>query len=79
MGLLEELAALEHEQWAGWMKYLFSKSYENVCGTVTIPKSLVKRWKRQMNTDYKDLIRGEQTSDKVEAEKAIAIMKKYMG
>jgi hypothetical protein len=33
----EALAELAHEQWVGWMRYMFSKSQFNDDGTVTIP------------------------------------------
>jgi hypothetical protein len=69
-----DVANLCHEQWAGWMEYLFKKSQENDDGSVTIPKDLVRRWKRQMYTDYKDLPIKEQESDNVEARKFLNIL-----
>lgn len=78
---LEELANLCHEQWSGWMEYLFSKSYHIVdeddekTGDMRIPKKLVDRWKRQMNTEYKSLPENEKESDKKEARKIISLIK----
>ncbi|MFW6130655.1 MAG: hypothetical protein ACOC56_05660 [Atribacterota bacterium] len=69
LDLDEDLAHIAHEQWSGWMKYLFKKCTENPDGTVTIPKWAVDRWKRQMNTDYEDLPFQEQESDRIEARK----------
>ena len=69
--LREQLAALEHEQWSGWMKYLFEKSKEDDDGCAKIPASLVARWKRQMNTSYTDLTEHEKESDRAEADKVI--------
>jgi hypothetical protein len=72
--LREQLAALEHEQWVGWMKYLFEKSSENDEGCVEIPASLVARWKRQMNTSYVDLPENEKESDRAEADKVLRVI-----
>lgn len=65
----ENLAALAHEQWSGWMKYLFSKCiYNHADGTYTIPQWAVERWSRQMEVDYKDLSESEKDSDRAEAD-----------
>jgi hypothetical protein len=53
--LRERLATLCHEQWSGWMRYLFSKCVNPVepdIGTIVIPKWAVYRWRRQMETPY---------------------------
>ena len=73
--MLERLSRLAHEQWSGWMEYVFLKSTENPDGTVTIPKRAVDRWKRQMNTDYAELSETEKDSDRKEARKFLEIMK----
>lgn len=76
----EPLAALSHEQWSGWMRYMFSKCYaEDWDGKphpmTYIPTHLVERWLRQMNTPYADLPESEKESDRVEADKMIAVMR----
>ena len=70
----EKLADYAHKAWAGWMEYLFSKSVLNKDGSVTIPKSLVDRWTRQVNTDYTELSQAEQKSDLAEADKMLKII-----
>jgi hypothetical protein len=72
--LREQLAALEHGQWVGWMKYLFEKSTEGGDGNVEIPAILVDRWKRQMNTSYVDLPENEKESDRAEADKVLRVI-----
>lgn len=72
--LKEEFAAQAHDQWAHWMKYLFSKSIKNEDGSVTIPKDLVDRWERQMNTSFFNLPTREQVSDYEQAEKFIKLL-----
>lgn len=68
------LADLCHEQWSGWMKYLFDKSIKNKDGTVTIPKWAVDRWERQVNTNYYDLPKEEQESDLKEADRFLNVL-----
>ena len=70
----EQLAAVAHEQWAGWMKYLFEKSKDGDDGCVEIPAEFVARWKRQMNTPYDDLPESEKESDRAEAEKVLRVI-----
>lgn len=70
---IEALANLAHEQWSGWMEYLFEKSTKNTDGTVTIPKWAVDRWKKQMTTPYAELTEEEKESDRVEARKMLSL------
>jgi hypothetical protein len=71
--LRERFAALAHEQWSGWMQYLFSKGALNEDGTWTMPAWAVERWSRQMNTPYTDLPETEKASDRAEADKVLAL------
>jgi len=73
--LREAFASLAHEQWSGWMEYLFSKSTKNEDGTVTLPAWAVERWERQVATPYADLSEKEQDSDRTEADKFIEVLK----
>lgn len=72
----EALSNLCHEQWSGWMKYLFSKCEKTEAGEMIIPKWAVDRWERQMNTNYENLSEEEKNSDRTEADKFIKIIKK---
>lgn len=69
--LRERLADLCHKQWCGWMVYLFEKSICNEDGSITIPPDLVKRWNRQIQTNYYALPEKEKDSDRIEADKFI--------
>ena len=74
--LREELAKLAHEQWSGWMEYLFSKCTVEVGGEmegIIIPKWAVERWIRQSRTSYDNLSEDEKESDRKEADKFIAV------
>ena len=72
--LREKLAEYAHEAWSRWMRYLFSKSTVNNDGSVTIPALLVKRWTRQMDTDYHMLSNSEHQSDILEADRMLDII-----
>jgi hypothetical protein len=83
--LREALADLAHEQWSGWMKYLFSKGYfrnmelDGIVQCVWImPSALRERWERQMNTDYEQLPEEEKDSDRAEADRVIKVVKEYV-
>ena len=70
----EALAELCHEQWTGWMRYMFSKGVSNPDGTWTMPAWAVERWQRQMNTPYSQLSQSEQDSDRTEADKFLEVI-----
>ena len=63
--LIEKLAAIEHERWADWQKYMHSR------GTITpdgcflaISLAQIKAWERQINTPYSELSEKEKESDR---------------
>ena len=77
----EALANLAHEQWCGWMKWMFNHGYfesMNLRGVVQavwiMPNNLLSRWQRQMNTPYKDLPENEKESDRNEADRILKIL-----
>ncbi len=70
----EELANLCHDQWSGWMKYLFSKCV-TTGQNVTIPDYYFDRRYQQMNTTYSDLSEREKEPDRIEADKFIELLK----
>lgn len=65
--LLEELAALEHDQWAHWTSFMIPN----------VNEKNVERWNRQIATPYKDLTESEKESDRVYARNVIEILKKH--
>jgi len=73
--LRDNLAALAHAQWSGWMEYLFTKGETQPDGTFAIGKESVERWKRQMETPYADLSEREKDSDRKEADKMLDAFK----
>jgi len=73
VSLREQLADLAHQQWSGWMEYLFSQCKVNADGTATIPAWAVSGWCRQMKSAYADLSEDEQESDRKEADRVLAV------
>jgi len=68
------LADLAHQQWSGWMEYLFSKCTFNEDGTAVIPAWAVTRWQRQLATPFADLPPEEQEADFSEADRVLEVL-----
>lgn len=73
---IEEGAALEHERWAGWQKYMFSKGVKYPDGDFHLPSELYERWLRQINTPYSELSEAEKESDRKEVRKYLPLISK---
>lgn len=69
-GLREQLAAIEHERWAHWQRYLHGRCVPNRDGSLTIPVLLVKHWERQIATPYDALSEAEKDADRQEVNQA---------
>ncbi len=67
--LKEKLSELEHEQWVHWTKYML-ENYD---------KENIKRWKRQIDTPYKDLSEKEKDGDREWAQKVLDICETHKG
>lgn len=75
--LREALADLAHQQWSGWMTYLFDKGTFNEDGTWTMPACAAERWTRQMTTPYSELPEVERASDRAEASRVLCVLANY--
>lgn len=73
--LREKLAAIEHERWAHWQRYVHSVCYENKgvggepTGELTIPSEHARRWERQIETPYHELSEKEKDSDREQVDR----------
>ncbi|GLR90903.1 hypothetical protein [Bradyrhizobium iriomotense] len=76
--LLEELAALEHQRWAHWQKYVHEKGRRQPDGSLVLPADLVSRWERQFNTFYADLTDEEKNSDRDQVKKYLPILERWL-
>jgi hypothetical protein len=62
--LYEKLAAIEHERWADWQRYMHNLCNMNGDGSLTSPSSFVTHWERQIATPYADLSERDKQSDR---------------
>jgi hypothetical protein len=72
----EELAEYAHNCWSRWMRHLFGKGGKNSDGSITLPREVVERWLRQMNTPYPELTNEDKASDREEANTIMDIVAK---
>ena len=68
-GLIEQLAAVEHERWSHWQRYLHSKGVRQPDGSLLLPADLVARWEKQIVMKYADLGDQERESDREQVRK----------
>jgi hypothetical protein len=70
----ERLADVSHDIWAHWMRYMFKQGSFDFGGGWHMPRYMVDRWYRQMDTRYADLTEREKESDREQADKIIAAL-----
>jgi len=63
-GLVERLAAIEHERWAHWQRYMHDKGRRQADGSLVLPTELVSQWETQIATGYAELSEAEKESDR---------------
>ncbi|GAA3514094.1 hypothetical protein [Georgenia daeguensis] len=74
--LLERLAAVEHERWAHWQRYVHEQCLLAEDGSLVIPRDLVERWSTQIATPYADLSEEEQESDRDQVRRYLPLIVK---
>jgi hypothetical protein len=73
--LLETLAAIEHERWSHWQRYMHSKCVpQGDDGALLIPADLVRQWEHQIATPYSQLSEKEKESDREQVRKYLPLM-----
>lgn len=72
--ILNRLAAVEHERWAHWQRYLHDQCERRDDGALVIPADLVRRWEEQIETPYSDLSAEEQRSDQEQVLKYLPVV-----
>lgn len=78
--LREQLAAIEHERWADWQKYLHSRTryidLDEYSGML-IDDSDWAHWERQIKTPYAELSDKEKASDMEQVDRYWHLIEKY--
>ena len=72
--LIDRLAAIEHERWSHWQRYMHSKGIKQADGSLLIPSELVSRWEHQISTDYAALTEKEKESDREQVRKYLPVI-----
>jgi hypothetical protein len=73
-GLVERLAAIEHDRWSHWQRYMHAKATKQPDGSLVVPPDLVKQWERQLETRYADLSEKEKESDREQVRKYLPVI-----
>jgi len=76
--LLEDLAAVEHERWSHWQRYLHDQCSHAEDGSLIIPRELAERWTRQATTDYIDLSETEKSSDREQVREYLRVLARHL-
>lgn len=77
--LTERLAAIEHERWSHWQRYLHGKCAHGPDGSLVIPAKLVQQWERQMTTAYGELEDSEKESDREQVSRYLPLILEAFG
>jgi hypothetical protein len=72
--LVEKLAKIEHERWSHWQRYVHSKGSRQSDGSLLLPAELVRRWDKQIETEYDGLSDEEKDSDREQVRKYLPII-----
>jgi len=74
---VEKGADLEHDRWARWQEYMFSKFVEHENGKgeyICLHRDFFDRWNRQIATKYTDLSEAEKESDRKETRNYLPLL-----
>jgi hypothetical protein len=73
-GLIEKLAAVEHERWSQWQRSVHGKCTRQPDGSLLLPAELVARWEQQIATKYVDLADADKERDREQVRKYLPII-----
>lgn len=77
-GLVERLAAAEHERWAHWQAYMHGKAERRPDGGLLLPADLVRQWEEQIATPYADLTEAEKESDRKQVKRYLPLIEQAL-
>lgn len=72
--LVDTLAAIEHERWCHWQRYMHSKGKRERDGSLTLPAELVSRWEHQISTPFSQLTEAEKDSDREQVRRYLPVI-----
>lgn len=72
--LIDELAAIEHERWAHWQRYVHEHCERQQDGSLLIPAELAARWEAQIETPYVELTEREKDSDREQVRRYLPVI-----
>ena len=72
--LIERLAAVEHERWASWQRYVHDHCERQPDGSLVIPAKLASRWETQIETPYAELSELEKDSDREQVHRYLPVL-----
>lgn len=72
--LIEDLAAIEHERWSRWQRYMHSKGQRLKDGSLVLSAELVAQWEHQIATPYAELTEKEKESDREQVRQYLPII-----
>lgn len=71
---VEQLAAIEHERWAHWQRYVHDQCERQDDGSLVIPAELATRWQAQIETPYAQLSEREKDSDREQVRRYLPVV-----
>lgn len=72
--LVDELAAIEHERWAHWQRYVHDHCQRQQDGSLVIPAELAARWEAQIETPFVELTERERDSDREQVRRYLPVI-----
>lgn len=71
---IDRLAAVEHERWAHWQRYMHEKGTRLDDGSLVLPAELIERWDEQIAKPFHALSPEEQESDREQVRRYVPLM-----
>jgi hypothetical protein len=76
--LIERLAAIEHERWANWQRWMMTtRCTRDDQGNLIIPAGLADRWMSLCNTPYAKLPEYSKDADRKEVNRYWPLIERY--
>lgn len=77
-GIIDALAAIEHERWSHWQQYLHNCGVKQSDGSLLLPAELVARWEEQISTSFDQLSEDEKNSDREQVHRYLPVIRRAL-